>query len=104
MNCKYFVTNQQGVSSRSEFGLNRGVGDLADRDITSCKSQGGQIVYNEESGQRLTCYRARNKKRASNGSLLATTISKIQYYFARAALSIEGAISFSTADPSVPLT
>ena len=43
-------------SNRSEFGPNQGVDDLADRDITIGKSQGGQIVHNAESGQRLNAY------------------------------------------------
>ena len=44
------------ICNCSDFGLNRGMFDLADRDITNGKSQGGQIEYNDESGQKLNSY------------------------------------------------
>ena len=42
--------------NRSDFDLNQGMCVLADRDITSCKSQGGQNAHNAESGQKLRGY------------------------------------------------
>ena len=53
----------------SDFGLNRGASLKPDRDITSCKSQGGLESRNEESGQKLTSYNQAKQRQA--GSNLA---------------------------------
>jgi hypothetical protein len=42
----------------SDYGLNQGIFDMADRDITFSKSQGGLIEYNAESGLNVNNYTA----------------------------------------------
>ncbi len=51
-----FVYLVSSTCNWSDFGLNRGASLKPDRDITSCKSQGGLESRNEESGQKLASY------------------------------------------------